>query len=269
MDKGFVPFGFGRGNARFLLGARRVARGEDPATDLDGAIADYTAAIDLRPGSREAWSNRGIARITWARYRVEHGKNADALYADGIRDIDRVIEIAPAHPVGPSARGNARLSWALALAAPGDDPAPLSRDAIAFRPRPRGSTRLAGCPRRRRPDCASTGAFTVNHGAGRRPGGRGDAVLRHGPTGPARSAPWLWRTSPQCRRGAPAEDRRPPTNRRSRPATVAARPDRLRGGNPARRARANWATAVRLGADAEPLRRRRGDLLRPAPRRAT
>jgi|GEM_PF-3805091 len=80
--------------AEFFLkrGDARAAKG-----DLDGAIADYTKAIELKPDYAEAYNNRGIA---W----VDKGE-----YDKAIEDFSRAVELKPDLAQAYYNRGNA---WA-------------------------------------------------------------------------------------------------------------------------------------------------------------
>lgn len=74
--------------------SRGVARGEKG--DSDGAIADFTKAVELNPQFAEAYYNRGVARF--------HKGDADG----AIADYTRAIEIAPRLARAYYGRGDAR-----------------------------------------------------------------------------------------------------------------------------------------------------------------
>ena len=64
--------------------------------DLDGAIADFTKAIDLNPQDYNNYFNRGVSK-------------QDKNDVDGaIADFSKVIELAPKHSYAYNARGNAK-----------------------------------------------------------------------------------------------------------------------------------------------------------------
>ena len=64
--------------------------------DLEGAISDYTKAIEVQPNDYENYYNRGVARLT-------KGDNDGA-----IEDFSRAIEMSPQFPLAYNNRGNAR-----------------------------------------------------------------------------------------------------------------------------------------------------------------
>jgi tetratricopeptide (TPR) repeat protein len=66
--------------------------------DLDGAIADYSRAIQLNPNYAEAYNNRG------------HLKGAKGDHDGAIADFDRAIEVDPKHTISYNNRGVERLA---------------------------------------------------------------------------------------------------------------------------------------------------------------
>lgn len=77
-----------------------VKRGEAlcGAGDHDGAIADYTTAIQMKPDYAEAYNDRGFAY-----YRKRDGEHA-------IADFTRAIELRPNYPKAYNSRGVAYMS---------------------------------------------------------------------------------------------------------------------------------------------------------------
>lgn len=71
-----------------VLAARLLVRGQEKARqgDLQGAIADYTLAIQLDPQNSRAYSQRGSTRY----------KTGD--WAGAVEDFTRVIQLAGERP---------------------------------------------------------------------------------------------------------------------------------------------------------------------------
>jgi tetratricopeptide (TPR) repeat protein len=86
-----------------IVAADFVKKGDSKLSkgDYDGAIADYTKAIEIDPNSAGAYVNRGIAKLSNGNYDGGHVKQSDypeqskAELDNAIADFNKGIELNP------------------------------------------------------------------------------------------------------------------------------------------------------------------------------
>ncbi|MBI3268380.1 MAG: protein kinase [Planctomycetes bacterium] len=130
VDRGYLPFWVGRGNARKNWGDERQDRGEDPTPQYAEAVKDFDRALELDPRSAEIPGSRGTLRLNWGFQRMRQGADPVSLFRDAEADYGRAIERRPDSPEAWSDRATLRANWGDYVAEHGQDPGELFQGAV-------------------------------------------------------------------------------------------------------------------------------------------
>jgi serine/threonine-protein kinase len=121
-DQGYMPFLFGRGSVRLLLGYSNIGLGQDPRKWLEGARSDYTRILVLEPGSSRALERRGVVRLHMGDDRMNRGEDPLPDYDGALQDLGDYLKAAPGDAHGSFTRGSIRAQRGEALRRSGQDP---------------------------------------------------------------------------------------------------------------------------------------------------
>jgi tetratricopeptide (TPR) repeat protein len=104
---------------------------QDVLANLDRAIADYGAALKLRPAYARAWKERGVSYRYKGNAQAAAGQDPAASYRAAVADFSEAIKLTPGDTWAWNGRGLALYEWAVHLHKASGDPAANYQSAAA------------------------------------------------------------------------------------------------------------------------------------------
>lgn len=108
LDRGYVPYLFGRADVRHQRGSRKKDHGQDPLADYEAAEEDLNEALRLEPESAEALGRRGLVRTQRGVHRLQIGEDPKPDLAAAEADFTRALALDPGEMRAWIWRGSAR-----------------------------------------------------------------------------------------------------------------------------------------------------------------